>query len=475
MSRIFYRDTNGVSPVVSRREAILNSQPPSGGLYVPTHIPKFEPGEIASLRGASFAEVGYAVMRKFLEGEIPDSHIRKMCEEALNFPLPVEHVYGRTFVERQGEGPTGAFKDTAARLLSREASYYIQQESDNESWLLVATSGDTGAAIRGGFHNVPGINVIIAYPKDHVTERQAALMDRYGDNIIALSCDGTFGDLQHMFMTAFNDPDLKRFRLWSANSIGIGRAQPQAIHAVYPLTRDAVMESGRDPVFVVPSGNFGHVYAFLLAREMGAYESPVVVANNANNVFDRFMKTREYEPRDTIATDSNAMDVDDPSNARRVIDMFGGKLVRDKKFLTKSGQEKTVCRIENMPNMDEMDRAVWTTTVTDEATRIKITRLYNDLGVVFESHGGLGMVAEEEYRRAHGDDQTTVVMATAHAAKFPEVLEELGITVETPRYMQEALERPSIAIPFSNRYEDFKEFLLSGEAEKVIRRQSSVA
>jgi len=473
MSRVLYRDTYGISPNVTRKEAILDSQPPSGGLYVPAHVPKFESGEIESLRGAELPEIGYSVMSKFLKDEIPDDYIHEMCEDALNFPIPIEHVYGRTFTERQGMGPTGAFKDTAARMLAREASYYIQHGDDTESWLLVATSGDTGAAIRGGFHGVPGINVIIAYPKNNVTDTQAALMDRYGGNVISLACDGTFGDLQEMFMTAFGDSDLKKFKPWSANSIGIGRAQPQSIHAVLPLTDENVMETGKMPYFVVPSGNFGHTYAFLLAREMGAFDTKVYVANNENRVFEWFMKTGKYEVKDTISTLSNAMDVDDPSNVRRIFDMLGGRLVRDKKYVTAAGKEKTVCRIDSMPYLKAMRNAMYSGYVTDEETKETIAELYNEHGKVFEPHGAVGMTCAKRARIFLGDDETIVSMATAHEAKFPEVLDELGIPYETPEYMEGILDKPSYAIDFSNRYEDFKDFLLSGEAERVISHQKA--
>ncbi len=410
-------------------------------------------------------------MSKFLKGEIPDDKIYEMCEDALDFPIPVERVYGRTFTERQGMGPTGAFKDTAARMLAREASYYIQEGSERESWLLVATSGDTGAAIRGGFHGVPGINVIIAYPKNWVTDTQAALMDRYGGNVIALACDGVFDDLQEMFMTAFGDPDLKKYNLWSANSIGIGRAQPQAIHAVIPLTDVRVMETGKDPYYIIPSGNFGHTYAFMLAREMGAFDNKIYVANNENRVFDMFMETGKYTVTDTVPTISNAMNVADPSNVRRIFDMFGGKLIKDKKFVAADGKEKTVCRIDKMPDLDAMRDAMYSGHVTDDETKETIAELYNEHGKVFEPHGAVGMTCAKRARIFLGDDETIVSMATAHEAKFPEVLDKLGIPYETPDYMKGILDRPSYAIDFSNRYEDFKEFMLSGEAEGVISRQ----
>jgi threonine synthase len=473
MERIRYRDSYAISPDVTRREAILNSQPPSGGLYLPVTIPQFQKGEIKSLRGASLPDIGYACMTKYLAEEIPAEYVRKMCSEALDYPIPVEPVYARIFTEKQGMGPTGAFKDTAARLLAREASYYIQQGQDRESWLLVATSGDTGAAIRGGFHNVPGINVIIVYPRDNVTDTQAALMNRYGDNVIALACEGTFGDLQEMCMTAFADADLKEFHLWSANSIGIGRAQPQIIHAVIPLTDARVMDTGKPPVMVVPSGNFGHLYAFLLARRMGAFDSKLIVANNANNIFDRFLKTGLYEVRDTVRTISNAMDVDDPSNVRRIFDMFGGRLIRDKKYITASGKEKMVCRIDKMPDLEAMRSVLYSTTITEQETRDTIKRIYDTYHFAFEPHGAVAIAAAERVKPVLKDGDTIVTMETAHPAKFPEVLQEFGIPVEAPDYMKQAMAKPSLAINFSNKYQDLKEFLLSGEAEKVIRRQKT--
>lgn len=476
MSRIMYRSTLGKSPIVDRKTAIFSPQPPDGSIYVPTHIPKFAPGEIYSLRGKSLPEVDFIGTYKFLKDEIPEDRLWEMSQEAMDFPIPIERVYDSVFTTRLGMGPTGAFKDTAARKLALESSEYIHQDGLGESWLIVATSGDTGAAIRGGFYQVPGINVIIMYPKDNVTSEQAALMNRYGHNIIALGCDGKFSDLQAMAFDIFGDSDLKKYRPWSANSLGIGRAQPQITHPLWPLADEAVMESGENPIYVVPSGNYGHTYAFNLAREMGAFDTQIVVANNENNVFDRFMKTGVYDVRDTITTISNAMDVDDPSNLRRIFDMFGGSLVRDRDFVTKEGKERKVCRLDKMPDMKALKEAMWTTTIGDEKTKDTIKRLFDDYGAVFEAHGGGGIAAIGEYRQLPGkEDKTYVSMATAHEAKFPDVLNELGIPFETPDYMKEIMDKPSYEIPFSNKSEDLKEFLLSGEAESVIRRQKAVS
>lgn len=474
IAKVMYRSTNGYSPIVDRRTAILESQPPDGGLYVPTFVPQFGLGEIRSLRGKSLPEVGYACMSKFLKGEMSDEYIAKMCEEALNFDMPVERLYDDTFLQKLGEGPTGAFKDTAARMLAREAQYYIAQGQNGESWLLVATSGDTGAAVAGAFHNVEGINVVVAYPRGGVTKTQAALMNTYGDNVIALECDGKFDDLQDMFMKAFQDNDLGKYKLWSANSIGIGMAQPQIIHAVYPLTKDEIAKSPSYPVFVVPSGNFGHGYAFLLAKKMGAYDEKLVIANNVNEVFCDFMEDGVYNVTDTIKTLSNAMDVNDPSNLRRVFDMFGGKLVKDKVFIDKNGKESKVCRIEKYPDLDAMKDSIWHSTVTDEEAKCAMEKAYKKAGVAVEPHGAVGLVAEDIYRRMNGyPGMQTVVMETAHPGKFPQVLEELGIPFETPQYMKDALGKKSYAVPFSNSFEDFKDFMLSGEAENVIRKQRS--
>lgn len=476
MSKIMYRSTLGKSPIVDRKTAIFNPQPPDGSIYVPTYIPKFEPGEIESLRGKSLPEVDFVGTYKFLKDEIPEDKLWEMSQKAMNFPIPIEHVYDRVFSQRQGMGPTGAFKDTAARKLAYEASHYIFDDGLGESWLVVATSGDTGAAIRGGFYGVPGINVIIMYPKGNVTPEQAALMNRYGHNIIALGCEGKFSDLQAIAFEAFGDPDLEKYKLWSANSLGIGRAQPQITHPLWALADENVMESGEDPIFVVPSGNYGHTYAFNLAKNMGAFNSQIVVANNENNVFDRFMKTGIYDVRDTIPTISNAMDVDDPSNLRRIFDMFEGSLVRDRDFVTKEGQKRKVCRLGKMPDMDALKEAMWTITISDERTKETIKRLYEDYEAIFEAHGGGGMAAIEEYRKIPGNENKTYVgMATAHEAKFSDVLRELDIPFETPGYMKEVMDKPSFEIPFSNDYGDFKEFLLSGEAERIIREQKAAS
>lgn len=472
MPRIMYRSTQGKSPVVDRKTAIFQPQPGDGGIYVPTYTPMFGDGEIYSLRGKSLPEVDFACSYKFLKDEMPEEAIWDISQNALDFPIPIVRAYDNTFLERQGMGPTGAFKDTAGRKLSNEASYYTYRDNMGVTWLIVATSGDTGAAIRGGFYMIPGINVIIMYPREHVAPKQAGLMDRFGGNVLALSCDGVFDDLQYMAIQALGDPDLKKYKFWSANSLGIGRAEPQKVHAVYPLTNEEVMEFGEEPIFVVPSGNYGHTYAFNLARQMGAFGSQIVVANNPNNVFDRFMRTGKYEVVDMIPTISNAMAIADPSNLRRIFDMYGGRLVKDRDFRTNTGKDIKVCRLDKMPDMAAIGDAMWTVTVTDDETKDAMLKLYEETGLAAESHTGVGLAATEKHKKMTGNKRKPyVVMSTAHEAKFPEILDELGIPFEEPEYMKGILDKPSYAIPFSNDYADLKEFMLSGEAEKRISEQ----
>ncbi len=471
--KVMYRSTHTPGYVVDRRTAILQSQPKDGGLYVPTFIPQFSKDEIKSLRGKSLPEVGYAVMDKYLRGSLPDEVIEDICRSALDFKIPVKRVNRRLYAELLGEGGSGAFKDTGAGFLAAECQYYVMLMDDGERWVLTSTSGDTGAAIAKAFYGKRGINAVILYPEKEVTATQAALMNSYGGNVIALACDGVFDDLQNIVKTAFDDKDLKRFKTLSANSINIGRALPQVIHAVYPLTMEEIMDSGDYPVFSVPSGNFGHAYAYIVAGKMGAYDGQLVIGNNSNDVFHRFMQTGEYEVRDTVKTISNAMNVRDPSNMIRIFDLYGGRLVKDREFIDKNGEKSTVCRIDRMPDVAKMRDDLWTFSVDDDHTMHAIRHLYSEHDFVAEPHTAVGAYALMQYLGTRKDDPVGVFVSTANSAKFPEVLREGGIEVEIPAYMRDALEKESCAIKMSSMYEDFKEFMISGEAENVIRKQKA--
>lgn len=457
MPRIMYYSTTGKSPLVDRRTAIVQGQPPDMGLYCPSYIPQFEVGEIDSLQGKPFSEVAFATMRKFYQSVIPDDVVYKMCKRAYNYPYPIERVSGRRFVERCDQGPTHAFKDTAARLMAEELSYY-QKGLNKDFIVLVSTSGDTGAAIARNFYGLPGIIVIVLYPRDYVTKRQARLMDSLGGNVIALACDGMFNPLQDMCMEAFADQDLKKYNLVSANSINFARANPQVVHFIYPLTCSDVREEGEDIVFSIPSGNFGHAYAWFLAKRMGAFKEKGVIATNSNDIFPRFMKTGRYEVRPVINCISNAMNVNNPSNARRVFDLYGGRLV-----------EATV---EKMPDMRALHSDCFAVSISEERTRETIKKLYEEFGTVFEPHGAVGWAGLEEYLSTRSDNPVCVSIETAHPAKFPEELEKLGIQPELPEDMVGIDEAPSLAIDFSNRYKDLKEFIISGEYKRVLREQN---
>ncbi len=455
MEKIMYYSTTGKSPLVDRKTAIVQGQPPDGGLYCPTRIPRFEPGEIQSLRGKSFAEVAFAVMRKFHQAEIPDPVVEKICADAYDFPYPVEKVYGRNYVERLGEGPSGAFKDTAARYLARELSHY-QRDSGREFIVLVSTSGDTGGAIARSFRGVPGIIVIVLYPRD-ITKRQAAVINTCGENVIALESDKPFNPLQDICIQAFADPDLKKFNLTSANSINFGRANPQVIHFIYPLTRPEIGGQAEDVVYSIPSGNFGHTYAWFLGQLMGAYAERGVIATNENDTFVRFWKTGKYEIRRLVKCKSDAMNVNNPSNLRRIVDLYGGQMI---------GKE-----VVKAPDLEALRRDCYATSVTDNKGDETIKRIYYEYGCMLEPHGAVGWAGLEEYLATRQDVPLAVCMETAHPAKFPEELEELGIHPEAPAWMKEMEKKKSFAVKFPGGFPELKEFIVYGEHLKVVQRQ----
>ena len=424
---IQYRSTNYDASPVSFRDALFRGLAPDGGLYFPTEFPKFSDDELANLRGASLKEVAYRVLAKWFGDEIDAAALRQIADEAQSFPIPLHRV-GDVDVLELFHGPTLAFKDVAAQNLPRLMSYFLQQEQ-KQIKLLVATSGDTGGAIAHGFADVPNIDVVILFPKGRVSALQEQQLTRVADNITSVEVEGYFDDCQAMVKRAFNDPALADLNLTSANSISIGRLIPQIIYYVYVY---AVL--GRDDIqFIIPSGNFGNLTGGLFAREMGLPFESFIAATNLNDAAVRYVESAEYTPRDTIATLSNAMDVGNPSNFVRVLELFGHdyEAVRD------------VLSAER---------------VDDATTMATLKSVYEQTGYLLDPHTAVGW----HLAQTLGDpEQRRVLVATAAPLKFAaEIKRETGIKVEGgDRVRVELGERPARKIAISNQYQELVDIL----------------
>ncbi len=444
--RIRYYSTAGKAPVVTFPEALFQGQPPDGGLYMPTRIPRMEPGEIEALKGRPYREVALAVLSKFLRDEIPEAELERITFEAYNFEVPIERVHHRRHIIRLDRGPTASFKDFAARFMARTMRYF-QRSEDAERIILVATSGDTGSAIANAYWQLEGFRVVVTYPRDEVSERQARQMNTLGGNVIAVACRAKFDQLQANAIRAFEDPDLAGLRLTSANSINWCRLMPQIGYHFYSYTA-LEAEKGEPVVDAVSSGNFGNVTADFLTLRMGKPVARIVVATNENDEFPGMMETGIYRPiRPSKACLSNAMNVGNPSNMRRLFDLYGGKIDRQGV-------------VDRMPDLEALRRDAVGLSVSDALTRLTIQSVYERYGVLLEPHGAVSWAALHRYLSLREEEPLCVATETAHPGKFPEVLQEIGVDPELPEAMRGLDEREPRFHELSGDYDEFKEFLL---------------
>lgn len=423
---IYYYSTSGKAEKVSFAEALFQGLAPDGGLYFPDQMPTFSAEELDQLKGASLQEVGFQVLQKWFGAEIPEEALRPLAYAAQNFPIELNEVGPFQMLE-MFHGPTMAFKDVAAQNLSRLMSHFLS-EMNQEITLLVATSGDTGGAIAHGFADVPHIKVYVLFPKGRVSGLQEEQLTRTAANVHPIEIDGYFDDCQAMVKQAFTDPDLAGLSLTSANSISIGRLIPQIIYYVYSY---AVLQRD-DLEFVVPSGNFGNITAGLFAQAMGIPIKNFIAATNENDVAVRYQDTAVYEPHKTVATLSNAMDVGNPSNFIRVLELFGHdyETFRDKIQAYK---------------------------VSDEETVATMKRVYEEHGYQLDPHTAVGWLIAER----HGQDGT-IVVSTASPIKFAEeITRTTGLSVADDEAIAALQTRPKRKTVLPNDYDTFKAHLLA--------------
>jgi threonine synthase len=446
---IKYYSTNRKSPEVSFQEALLQGLAPDGGLYLPVSIPVFTAGEIESFSLKTYAEIAFIILDRLIGNEIHKPDLMKLCHEAYNFNVPIEKVYNRNFIMRLDQGPTASFKDFAARLMSRLMQYYLAVNNKHLT-ILTATSGDTGSAVASAFHGLNNIDVIILYPSGEISAMQRKQMTTLHDNIQVISINGKFDDCQRLVKEAFRDQALSHINLSSANSINIGRLLPQSVYYFYAWSRLA-QNIHEKSVFSVPSGNFGDLMGGLLAKKMGLNIDKFIISTNENNEVPEFLKTGIYK---SISPSKNcissAMNVGDPSNLARIVDLYGG-------FMRETGE------LIVLPDMQKMQIDFFGISVSDEETRDTISKTYNKYNVILEPHGAVSWFGLEAYlsENAITNNQFCVSLETAHPAKFPEELGRiLNIDPPLPASLFGMENQTENFISIENDYKALKEFII---------------
>lgn len=429
-----YRSTAGKAPLTSLRGAVLRGLAPDGGLYMPVEIARRSPQELEEFRRLPFSEVCFRVVRPFATPDVPDAVLRQIVSEAMNFPVELVSLSPALHILELFHGPTLAFKDFGARFLARLMGYFVRGET-RPLKVLVATSGDTGGAVAHGFLGVPGIRVVILYPSKRVSEAQEKQFTTLGENVTALEVAGSFDDCQRLVKQAFSDDELtKHVPLTSANSINIGRLLPQMFYYMAAY-RQLPLASG--PLIVsVPSGNFGNLTAGIFAKRIGLPITMFVASTNANDVVPEYLRSGEFHPRAAMPTVSNAMDVGNPNNFPRLLDLCGGEL-------------------------ESVRREIWGHAATDDETIAQMKSIHDRFGYIADPHTAVGVLGWEAYKRAHSGSSRGLVLATAHAAKFADVVERaIGTAPPLPDRLAAYLTRQKLSVPMSNSYDDFKQYLL---------------
>ena len=431
----FY-STNNKDLRVSFKEAVFNSMPADNGLYMPESIPVMDPEFIRNIHTYSLPEIAFQVAKTILNGDIPEQDLKKIVNDAISFEAPVLKLEDNIQVLELFYGPSQAFKDFGARFMSRVMSYF-PEEGGKALNVLVATSGDTGGAVALGFLDVPNTKVTILYPKGKVSPIQELQLTTNGKNIRAIEIEGTFDDCQALVKQAFNDPELKeKVRLTSANSINISRLIPQTFYyfnAYAQLQRQGKAEV----IFSVPSGNFGNIGAGLLAWKMGLPVKQFLAATNVNDTVPSFLKSGIYKAKPSVQTWSNAMDVGDPSNWVRIIDLFQG-------------------------DMDELKRVLTGYSFNDEDTLEAIEKVYQKYQYIMCPHTAIAWLALKRWMKDNpGEKATGVFLSTAHPCKFPDIFpEEIANKIEIPQQVKELEGKEKLAISLKNDFQTFKAYLL---------------
>src|SRR6184192_1775380 len=430
-----YRSTSRKAPLTSLRGAVLRGLAPDGGLYMPAEIARHSAEELEEFRRLPFTEVCFRVVKPFATPDVPEEVLWQIVSEAINFPVRLVSLSPGLHILELFHGPTLAFKDFGARFMARLMGYFVRGES-RPLTVLVATSGDTGSAVAHGFLGVPGIRVVILYPSRRISEAQEKQFTTLGENITALEVAGTFDDCQRLVKQAFSDEGLnKRAFLTSANSINIGRLLPQMF---YHLAAYRQLPVASVPLIVsVPSGNFGNLTAGIFAKRIGLPVARFIASTNINDVVVQYLRSGQFAPRPAKATYSNAMDVGSHNNFPRLLDLCRGRL-------------------------EYVQREIWGHGARDDETLAEMKTVWEKYRYIADPHTAVGILGWEAYKKEHSEPAQGLVLATAHPAKFAEIVEKaIGIAPPLSDRLAAYLKRPKLSVAMSSLYEDFRQFLLA--------------
>ena len=434
---MIYYSTNKKAPVATLEKAVVKGLAEDRGLYMPERIKQLPQDFFDNIEKMTFQEIAYTVADAFFGEDVDAESLKKIVYDTLSFDCPVEKVTDDIYALELFHGPTLAFKDVGARFMARLLQYFIKKEGgENETVnVLVATSGDTGSAVANGFLGVDGIHVYVLYPKGKVSPIQECQFTTLGRNITAIEVDGVFDDCQALVKNAFMDEELnKHMKLTSANSINVARFLPQAFYYFNAYARMKALGLADNLVMCVPSGNFGNICSALFGRKMGLPIKRFIAANNANDIFSNYLKTGQYEPKASIQTLANAMDVGDPSNFARIYDLHQG-------------------------NHEAITEYISGATYKDDQIRETMRQCYKETGYVLDPHGACGYQALKELLR---EGETGVFCETAHPAKFKEKVDEIiGIDVEIPERLADFMKGTKQSVPLGKDFAGFKNYLMN--------------
>ena len=428
---MLYYSTNHTSQKADFKEATIRGQAPDKGLYFPEKISQLSENFISNIEQYSKEEIAYTVIQPYVGDVIPKNELERIVAETINFDFPLVKVEENIFSLELFHGPTLAFKDVGARFMSRCLGYFVKGENKKIT-VLVATSGDTGGAVANGFYNVEGVDVIILYPSGKVSSVQELQLTTLGNNITALEVNGTFDDCQQMVKKAFADEELnKKLFLTSANSINVARWLPQQFYYFFAYQQ---WNKTEPPVISVPSGNFGNICAGILAHRSGLPVKHFIAACNANDVVPGYLETGKYTSKPSVATISNAMDVGDPSNFVRILEIF----------------EQEFNPLKNVMS---------SYSISDKETKAILKEVYLKTNYLLDPHGAVGYLALKKYIEQHPGSKG-IFLETAHPVKFYDVVEPvIQQPVPMPAEINDLLQKKKQSIKMNVDYDAFKEYL----------------
>ena len=429
-----YYSTNKIVSEIGLEEAVIKGLAADNGLYMPNEIKKLPAEFFENIEHMSFQEMSFRVAEAFFGEDIPADDLKAIVYDTLSFDVPVVNVKDNIYSLELFHGPTLAFKDVGGRFMARLLSYFVGKSVDKQVNVLVATSGDTGSAVANGFLGVNGVHVYILYPKGKVSEIQEKQFTTLGQNITALEIDGCFDDCQALVKRAFLDEGLnEEMFLTSANSINLARFLPQSFYYFYAYAQLKKMGKADNVVISVPSGNFGNITAGLFAKRMGLPIKRFIAANNRNDIFFNYIQTGKFEPKASVSTLANAMDVGNPSNFVRIMDLYNY-------------------------NHEDICKEIGGATYNDEQIAKGVKETWEQTNYLLDPHGACGYLALKEQLKP---EEIGVFLETAHPAKFKDTIDKiLGEEIEIPETLQKFMKGKKDTIELTSDFNDLKEFLL---------------